>query len=180
MESKLKENLEELSSEEAELVRNILNEPHLSERELKKLVQQRRFHVIPGLSHIFGEDDKTKNILYGIKVDEELRRIRYGYECATCLPESYVDAVKNTFGKWGLISFYRGRWEIKNPDLSEDLPRLSMRHIRAGSDKLKKAFQINPLISDFNEHLKMQWNRINNSYNAMFGYEGTPKNYYEW
>ncbi|MFA4953289.1 MAG: hypothetical protein WC584_03630 [Candidatus Pacearchaeota archaeon] len=175
----LKDYLEELSQGEVGQVRQILSEPHFEEGFLKRTFQQRKFYVINDLINILGEDEALKNILVNIKVDEELRRIRNGYECATCLPENYLKAISDAFGQWGIVSFYRGRWEIKNPDLSEDLPRISMKHIYTGSNKLRKAFKKNPLQGDLNFILEGQWKRIDNSYDIMFNDKSVPRNYYD-
>ena len=87
----LQDYLGDLASEDAEKVRQILSEPHLENGLIKQICQQRRFYVINDLINILGKDEKLVSILHGIKVDEELRRIRNGYECATCLPEDYAD-----------------------------------------------------------------------------------------
>ena len=173
----LKDYLEDLNSEDAKRVRQILSEPHLEEGELKWLFQQRRLFVLNDLVKILGKDDKTKNIILGIKVNEERKRIRTGYECATCLPESYLRAIEDAFGKWGVVSFYRGRWEIKEPNLSENLPEITMRHIHAGSNILKspRVFKKDSL----DANLESIWRRIDNSYRLMFGSNYEFEHYYD-
>ena len=123
----------------------------------------------------------SKNILLGIKVDKELRRLRAGYECATCLPKNYLKAMEDAFGKWGVVSFYRGRWEIKEPNLSENLPEITMRHIHTGSKILNspRVFKKNPLEEQFNANLERRWRMIDNSYGLMFWANNQPKGYYD-
>ena len=171
--------LEELNQEEVVQVRQILSEPHFEKGFLKRTFQQRRFYVINDLIKILGKDEALKNILTGIKYDTELRRIRKGYGCATCLPPNYLKAISDAFGQWGIVSFYRGRWEIKKPDLSEDLPRISMRHIYTGSNKLRKAFKKNPVKEDLDFILERQWERVDNSYKNMFNSNYQFENYYD-
>ena len=170
--------LESLSQEDADQVRRILSEPHLEKGTIRRINNQRRFQVINYLISVLGsKDERLKKILSGISVDEELRRIRNGHECANGLPRNYLLAIDDAFGQWGILSFYRGRWEIKEPKPSDTLPEISMRHIYEGSDKLRKAFKKNPLEEKLNFLLELQWRRIENSYKNMFNIK--PKNYYE-
>lgn len=173
----IQNDLETLSQEDADQVRQILSEPHLEEGTIRRIDNQRKYQVINYLMAVMKGDGELNKILTRISVDEELRRIRNGYECANDLPKNYLKAIEDAFGKWGIISFYRGRWEIKNPGLSEILPEISMKHIYTGSKKLEKAFKKNPVEEKLNFLLELQWRRIDNSYQKMFG-GGIFQNYY--
>lgn len=170
--------LKTLNDDEVAQVRKVLSEPHLEKETIGRTFQQRRFFILSHLIKILGDDEKTQGVLSGIRVNEELKRIRNGSACATNLPENYLKAISDAFGKWGVVSFYRGRWEIRNPDLSENLPEISMRHIYAGSVKLQKKFKKDFLDEKTLFLLEGQWERIKNSYDAMFN-KNVSKNYYE-
>ena len=164
------DNIQELNPDEVEQVNRILSQPNRPEAEMRRLHQQQWYFVMNDLLRVLNANDKTKMLLNRIGVKEELKRIRNGLYCVQGLPEAYFRGIKDAFAEWGELAFYRGRWELGKPRKSDNLPQTSMRYIHTGSNILRdpKVFKKDPTAEKFNFLLGLQWNRIDNSYKAMF------------
>lgn len=150
----------------SEQVKLELTSHYVSEREAKMLIQIRPLFLPGYICKIIGTDNKvTEEIVRGIGNYEERRRVCYGHLSCANLPKEFKEEIKYIFGDWGPMSFYRGRWEIRDPDLTEDLGRIAMRHIYMGSTKLSKNLKKGLLEEQNKQSLKMTIDRIVNIYN---------------
>jgi len=160
------EKIHDLSDEDVKFTLNVLGEPLVEKGVINRVSQNQKYQVINYLEIALGDDKEVNAFLWGIRVLEELKRIRNGFVCSSALPKDYVKTIDESFGKWGVLSFYRGRWEIKNPNLDENLPLITIRHVYTGSEILKNKLR-GDLNSEVRDEIKKRSSSIKKTYQEM-------------
>ena len=71
--------------------------------------------------------------LYSAVNKDVLKRVYYGILSSGKLPKEYMQALTD----WEKVFLFRGRWSERHPDLDEELPTLTSKHLCLGLNKLE-------------------------------------------
>ncbi|HRZ85150.1 MAG TPA: hypothetical protein P5277_00035 [Candidatus Paceibacterota bacterium] len=150
----LEKRLEIVSSEEFESLKRALLKEHINPKENYKIMPHLKKDLCKVIAkRIHSNDDFESNLYSGQINKEPLKRTYYGILSTDTqvIPRTFFQALNF----WERVYFFTGRWNIIDPDFSDDLPTLTVKHLKEGLNCLYKKHYIKKANEEYNREIQL-------------------------
>ncbi|MEA3329706.1 MAG: hypothetical protein U9Q06_03100 [Nanoarchaeota archaeon] len=158
MVERLEKRLELVGPEEARQVITALKKPNINPQSERARMPYYAYQLNEEVAKAIKTENPGKfarNL--GSKIPKHpLKRVYYGILSAGNLPDKFIEALTN----WERVYLYAGKWNIRNPDFSQELPQITVAHLNSGIECLRNYHNKGVLNLPESKRIKKDRNRL--------------------